>query len=98
MPGLRLFLTRMMADPTKNVVTVIMGDFSRSLPGSDHQPNLTATVFGKYVKPGTTGRVAANVGLPAGTPAVPGLYAYLAALLKVPGTPFGANPHTSIIL
>jgi hypothetical protein len=35
-----------------------MGDFSRSLPGSDDQPNLTATVIGKYVRVGTTGRVA----------------------------------------
>jgi hypothetical protein len=97
MPGLSVFLSRMLADPNRNVVVCIMGDFSRSLPGSDHQPNLTATVIGKYVKVGTTGRVGADVSLPQGTPAAAGLWAYLAALMKCPTTPFGANPHTSII-
>ena len=97
MPSLNVFLSRMIADSTRNVVTCIMGDFARSLPNSDHQPNLTATVIGKHVKVGTTGRVGADVGLPVGTPTVDGLYAYLAALLKCPTRPFGSNPHTSII-
>jgi hypothetical protein len=97
LPGLNAFLGRMLADPTRNVVTVIMGDFSRSLPGSDHQPNLSVTVIGKYVKVGTTGKVAANVSLPAGTPSVPGLWAYVAKALKITAEPFGANPHDLIL-
>ena len=72
----------------KNVVTVIIGDFARSLPGSNHQSNLTATVIGKYVKLGTTGRTNADVGLPQGSPGIQGLWAYLAAVLKLPTTPF----------
>lgn len=96
-PELRKFLTRMY-DPaglggTHNVVVVLLGDFSRSLPGNDHQPNLSVTVMGKYVKVGTTGRVAANASLPVGTPTSEGMWAYIAAMAKATGTPFGANPH-----
>lgn len=94
---LKTFLTRMLdQQPNRNVVVCLFGDFSRSLPGSDHQPNLSATVIGKHVKPGTTGRTTANVGLAAGTPSVAGLWAYLAALTKTDGTPFGANPHNLV--
>ena len=42
--------------------------------------------------------VTSSVGLPNGTPDVPGYWAYLAALARVSSNPFGANPHTSIIL
>jgi hypothetical protein len=98
MAALQVFTQRTMAMTNRNVVTVIMGEFSRSLPGSNHQPNLTATVIGKRVKLGTTGRVDSDVGLPAGTPGIEGFWAYLAAVLRAPGTPFGANPHTSILL
>ena len=70
----------------------------RKLSGSDHQGNLTATVIGKNVKPGTTGKVAANVGLPAGTPSIAGFWAYLAAAAKAPAASFGANPHPSILV
>ena len=97
LPPLNTFLSRMMADPTRNVVTVILGDFARSLPGSDHQPNLTATVIGKYVRQGTTGRCDANVGLPQGTPSIGGLWAFVAAAARAPAA-FGANPHASLLL
>lgn len=97
LPGLRRFESRMMAAPGRNVVTAIFGDFSRSLPGSDHQRNLTATVIGKYVKGGTTGRVAANVSLPSGTPSVGGFWSYLAAVARAPQNPFGANPHALVL-
>jgi len=50
----------------RNVAILIMGDFSRSLPGSDHQSNMSATIIGNKVKVGSTGTVSANVGLPAG--------------------------------
>ena len=96
MAALRTFTDRTLAMPNRNVVTVIMGDFSRSLPGSDHQANLTATVIGKYVRLGTTGRVNANVALPQGTPGIQGFWAYLSAVLG-PERPFGANPHDLVL-
>lgn len=91
--ALRTFTKRTLTQmPNRNVVTLIMGDFARSLPGSDHQANLTVTVIGKNVQAGTTGRCNRNVGLPS-APGIDGLWAYLAAVLGVAGTPFGANPH-----
>jgi hypothetical protein len=95
--AVKTFTDRMMALPDRNVVTVILGDFARSLPGSDHQPNLSVTVIGKYCKLGSTGNVNANVGLPAGTPGIDGLWAYLAAVAGATGSPFGANPHDLVL-
>ncbi len=95
--ALKTFTDRMMALQGKNVVTVIMGDFARSLPGSDHQPNLSATVIGKYVKAGSTGNTDARNGLPAGTPGIQGFWAYLAAVCGATGSPFGANPHNLVL-
>jgi len=97
---LRKFLERVY-DPaglgsTHNVVVALVGDFSRSLPGNDHQSNLSITVMGKYVKVGTTGRVNGNVGLPPG-PSSDGMWAYLAAVAKAQGSPFGANPHALVL-
>ncbi len=97
MAALKVFTDRTMAMTGRNVVTVIIGDFSRSLPGSNHQSNLTATVIGKYVKLGTTGRVNADVGLPAGSPKIDGLWAYINAVAGGSGTPFGANPHNLVL-
>jgi hypothetical protein len=105
LPGLVAFANRMIEDPTeraaRNVTILITGDFSRSLPGSDHQPNLSTTVIGKYVKLGTTGKTNANVGLPAGTPGINGLWGYLAAVTKAPAATlqaFGGNPHAGLVL
>lgn len=95
--ALRTFTRRTQAMTGRNVVTAIFGDFSRSLPGSDHQANLTASVMGKYVKLGTTGRVNRNVQLPNGTPGIRGLWAYMHAALKGPGQPFGNDPHGLIL-
>jgi hypothetical protein len=97
MAALKVFTDRTLAMTDRNVVTVIIGDFSRSLPGSNHQSNLTATVIGKYVKLGTTGRVDSDVGLPSGTPGIQGLWAYLAAVLGAADQPFGANPHNLVL-
>src|SRR6185295_9160802 len=47
MPALKTFMTRMMNAPGKNVVIMMMGDFSRTNPGSNHQPNMSAIVWGK---------------------------------------------------
>jgi hypothetical protein len=95
--ALRTFLARTYAMTERNVVTVIVGDFSRSLPGSDHQANLTVSVFGKHVKLGTTGNVNARVGLPDGTPGINGMWAYLSAALRSPEKPFGNDPHGLIV-
>lgn len=97
MPAMNTFLERMVADPTRNVTFAIVGDFARSLPGSDHQPNLSITVIGRNVKRGTTGRTqTGTVSLSQSTPGVQGMWAYLAALAKVGTNPFGANPHTAL--
>lgn len=99
LPGLNTFLNRVVRDQatTRNVIVAIFGDFSRSLPGSDHQPNLSATVIGKFAKVASTGRVSATVGLPANTPSIQGFWSYLAALAKVDSNPFGANQHPTLM-
>ncbi len=97
-PSLRVFINRMVADSRRNVNVVIMGDFSRSLPGSDHAAGVSATVIGKNVRVGTTGRVDADVRLSPGTPQGLGLWAYLARLTNLPFQPFGSNPHTGLVL
>lgn len=98
MPGLKIFTDRMVT-ATSNVTVVIFGDFARSLPGSDHASVTTATIIGPNVKLGTTGKVDAAVGLPAGTPTVNGLWGLVATLAKAPAPAiqaFGGNPHTAI--
>ncbi len=97
MAALKAFTDRTLAMTDRNVVTVIIGDFARSLPGSNHQSNLTATVIGKHVKLGTTGHTDSDVGLPSGSPGIQGLWAYLAAVLKAPTQPFGTNPHNLVV-
>jgi Protein of unknown function (DUF1501) len=102
LPPLKTFITRMLEGAeaaNRNVVVVIMGDFARSLPGSDHATCMAATVIGKYVKVGTTGKMTANVGLAGGSPSTAGLWSYLAAAAKLPASnPLGANQHPSILL
>ena len=95
--ALKTFTDRTLAMTDRNVVTAIIGDFSRSLPGSNHQANMTATVIGKHVKLGTTGRVNADVGLPSGSPGIQQFWAYLGAVLGATGSPFGANPHDLVL-
>lgn len=97
MPGLNVFLDRMLNLPDANVVVTLMGDFGRSLPNCDHQPNMTATVIGKYVKQGTTGKVDEDAGLPRSTPSTSAYWAYLAAALKCANQPFGVNPHPLVL-
>ena len=98
-PAIQTFLTRTVQGlmGTRNVTLVITGDFNRSLPGSDHQPNNTALVIGKNVKNGTTAKTDAKVASAPGTPSVDGFWQYLAALTKTDGNPFGANPHTGLV-
>ena len=98
-PALKVFTDRMIRDQGPNVTVAILGDFARSLPGSDHAPVTVATVFGTNVQVGTTGKVSATVGLPQGAPGVPAFWAYLAALsgAKAAETRFGGNMHGALI-
>lgn len=92
---LRTFLTRMVeaGQNERNVMVAIVGDFHRSLPGSDHQGNVSALVIGKTLKNATTGKTDGNVGLGPNVPGVMGFWQMLAAASKVDVSPFGANPH-----
>lgn len=94
-PGLRTFLTRMVdaAAGERNVVVALLGDFHRSLPGSDHQANVSALVIGKTLRNATTGRTDGNVGLGPNVAGIPGFWQMLGAATKVDVSPFGANPH-----
>jgi hypothetical protein len=53
--------------------------------------------MGRYVKTGTTGRVDAQVNMQPGTPDILQMWAYLAAVLKAPASPFGPNPHSLVL-
>lgn len=106
-PSLNTFITRNQvtggfnaldaAGNPRNVSVVIMGDFARSLPGSDHQPNESITVFGPNVKVGTSGQTDNKVGLAPSTPTMLGLWSYIAALSGVTANPFGVNPNTALM-
>ena len=82
-----------------NVVVAIMGDFGRQTPvnkNTSHAGSLSASVIGKYVKTGTTGRVNAQ-GLLTSAPSVREMWSYLADVLKAPTNPFGTNPHKLVL-
>ena len=99
-PALKTFLARLQSEPelsAMNVSVMLHGDFARSLPGSDHAPALSALVIGSNVKVGTTGRVTSDVTLPGNPGASREMWAYLAALAKVPQNPFGTNPHGLVL-
>lgn len=98
-PGLAVFLQRMLTLRGRNVVTVLTGEFSRTLPGADHAKGGTATVIGKYVRTGSAGRQLPDGSPPEDAAPAEALWAYLAAALRIEGaSPFGANPHPQLLL
>jgi hypothetical protein len=97
-PLLAKFLARVMALPSRNVVTVLVGEWSRTSPKSDHEPGGTATVIGKHVKTGTAGPQRADGSPPENAPPPDGLWAYAAAALRLRDVGFGRNPNPELIL
>ena len=98
-PGLSVFLQRMLTLRGRNVVTLLTGEFSRTLPGADHAQGGTATVIGKYLRTGSAGRQLPD-GSPSENSAVPeALWAFLAAALRVDGAAaFGNHPHSQLLI
>jgi hypothetical protein len=92
---IKTFLERMLNLPDKNVVVCVSGELVR-LPSGDHGDGTVAAVFGKYVNKGVSYGVTSQARFATGTPGVKGFWAAMAAALKVPTQPFGANPHPLI--
>lgn len=105
LPSLKVFLERTLSMQNRNVVTLLWGDFARiggdTPTASEHANGVSATVFGKYVRPGTTGRFdpgqQALYRLATGTPGYKGLWAYLLAAARAPEMPWGPNPHAALV-
>jgi hypothetical protein len=96
-PLLATFLARSLALPKRNVVTLLAGEFSRTVPQSDHEPGGTATLVGPYVRTGTAGPQNPDGSPPADAPPPDAVWAYAAAALHIGGVPFGRNPHPTLI-
>ncbi len=93
---IKTFIDRMLNLPDRNVVVCISGELVR-LPTGDHGDGTVAAMFGKYVKQTVSHGIDANARFNAATPGVKPFWAAAAAALKVPGQPFGANPHAIIL-
>jgi hypothetical protein len=93
---IRTFVDRMLNAPDRNVVVVISGELVR-LPSGDHGDGTVAVMLGKHVKQGVSYPVSSQSRFAANTPGVKGFWAAAAAALKVPGQPFGPNPHAALI-
>lgn len=92
---IKTFLQRMLSDTERNVVIALSGELVR-LPNGDHGDGTVAAVFGKYIKRGISYPVNAQARFAAGTPPPKAFWAAMAAAVKAPGQPFGANPHAAL--
>ncbi len=92
---IKTFISRMLNAPDRNVVVCISGELVR-LPNGDHGDGTVAMLFGKYLKRGVSFPVNSQARFAANTPGPKAFWAAVAAALKVPGQPFGANPHPLI--
>ncbi len=93
---IRTFLDRMLNSPGRNVVVVLSGDMVR-LNDGDHGDGTVAVMLGKHVKQGVSYPVSSQSRFASDTPGVKAFWASAAAALKVPGQPFGDNPHAARI-
>jgi hypothetical protein len=96
-PLLSTFLERSLALRGRNVVTILAGEFSRTVPKSDHEPGGTATLVGRYVRTGTAGPQSPDGSPPLDAPPPDAVWAYAASALNLRGSPFGRNPHPELI-
>jgi hypothetical protein len=96
MAAIKTFVSRMLETPGKNVVICISGELVR-LPNGDHGDGTVAMLFGKHVKRGLSFPVNNKAQFDPNTPGPKAFWAAAAAALKVPGQPFGANPHNLIV-
>jgi hypothetical protein len=92
---IKTFIDRMLNTPDRNVVVCISGELVR-LPSGDHGDGTVAVLLGKNIKQGLSFPVTGQSRFVAGAPGVPAFWAAVAAALKVPGQPFGANPHAAL--
>jgi len=92
-PLLSTFLARMFALP-RNVVTMLVGEFSRTSAESDHEPGGTATLIGARIKTGTAGPQRTDGSPPTNAPPPAGLWSFAAAAL---GLDAKANPNPELI-
>lgn len=92
---IKTFLTRMLNLPDRNVVVSLSGELVR-LPSGDHGDGTVAAVFGKYVKQGVSYGVNSQARFASDTPGVKPFWAAVASALRVPGQPFGPNPHAAL--
>lgn len=95
--ALRTFVERMLTLPDRNVVVCISGEMVR-LPNGDHGDGTMAVLLGKHVKTGLSHPVDAQSRFSSSTPGVAGFWAAAAAALKLPGSPFGPNPHAALLV
>lgn len=100
LPSLKTFLRRTLVLPGHNVITALVGDFTRAIgSGSEHASMLVASAWGKHLRQGTTGAFnitgAYNGYVPRNgqRTGVPQLWSFLAAATGASVNPFGANPH-----
>jgi len=85
--------------PGRNVVTLLTGEFSRTLPGADHVKGGTASIIGKYIKTDAAGCQQPDGSPLANAPAPEALGAFVASALRLDETsPFGVNPHPGLLI